>query len=113
MSEQDPVLAELREMKRYLAILSTLALRPALSTFEQEVLRTNNRVRIFRAFNGERTPDEVGKMGGVTGQSVRELIKDLRKKHYVTVPSSGAQVASVNHEAILDWYSSQPSDTQS
>lgn len=107
---EDRCLTELREIRRYLSILALVVLRPAVARFEHDVLRTDNRVRIFRAFDGERTPKEVGDAADVTDQAVRDLIKDLRGKGYVTLPASGAQVASVSYEAILDWYHAQPTE---
>ena len=100
----EAILSELKEIRRDLSILAIVAFRPALSRFERDVLRTDNRIRIFRAFDGKRTPTDVGKLAGVTGQGVRDLIKDLEPKGFVEIPSSGSQVASVKHDVILDWY---------
>lgn len=96
--------SDMAEVKRYLSILASVALRPAMSRFEREILKTGNRVKIFKAFDGSRNPNEVAEIANVTGQAVRDLIKDMRAKGYVSVPESGAQVATIQYEAILDWF---------
>ncbi len=98
------ILSELAEIKRHLSVLATVALRPALAKFEKEMLQSEKRVAMFRAFDGKRSPKEVGEIAGVTGRAVRDLIKDLREKGYLHVPASGSQTASVQYASVLDWY---------
>ena len=100
----DEILVELKKANRALALLATVAMRPALLKFEKDVLRTDNRIKMFRLFDGERTPTAVAGLTGVSGQGVRDLIKDLTGKGFVEIPDSGPQVATVRYEAIFDWY---------
>ena len=100
--------SDMAEVKRYLAILATVALRPAMHKFEQEVLKTDKRKTMFKAFDGKRNSSEIAQVANVTGKAARDLINDLKKDGYVSVPETG-QVASVEYEAILDWYYAQES----
>lgn len=82
--------------------------RSAIDLFEVEILRTEPRRRIFFLFDGRNPPKEVGDLAGYTDQGVRDLVKFLEPRGFISlVPGSAAQIASPNFEAILAWYFEQ------
>jgi hypothetical protein len=105
VGELDAVLEELREIREHLSILTfELRSRP-MQLFEAEMLRTRNRINMFRAFDGKRNPAQVASVAGVSDQAVRDLIKDLQGPGFVTVRVvGGAQVATISTEGVLNWY---------
>lgn len=106
----DPVLEELRQIKFHLSLLTHELRSKAFGLFDREVLRTDRRMSMFRAFDGGRTPAQIGEMTDVTDQGVRDLIRNMENAGFVSVTrdTRGAQIASVNVDAILDWYFSRP-----
>ena len=111
MSDTDAILQELREIKFHLVMLTYELRSKALTLFEEEVLRTDRRIAMFRAFDGSRTPAEIGEITDVTSQGVRDLIKDLESEDFIIVTrdNRGAQIAAPNMEAILgSYFSRQP-----
>ena len=102
--------SDMAEVKRYLAILATVALRPAMHKFEEDILKTDKRKSMFKAFDGKRNSNEIAQLADVSGRAARDLINDLKKYGYVSVPDTG-QVATVQYEAILDWFHSQASNS--
>lgn len=105
----EPVLEELRQIRFHLSLLTHELRSKVFDLFENEVLRTDRRISMFRTFDGNRTPAQIGEMTDVSDQGVRDLIKDLESAGFVSVirDTRGAQIASVNIDAILDWYFSR------
>ncbi len=104
------ILAELKEIKFHLSLLTHELRTKAFGLFEAEVLRTDRRINMFKAFDGVRTPAQIGEITSVTDQGVRDLIRDMENAGFVSVTrdTRAAQIASVNVDAILDWYFSRP-----
>ena len=109
MTSEDAVLNELKEIRFHLSLLTHELRSRAFGLFEREVLRTDRRISMYRTFDGNRTPAQIGEMTDVSDQGVRDLIKDLESAGFVSVirDTRGAQIAGVNVDAILDWYFSR------
>ena len=103
--DDEAILSELKEIKFHLSLLTHELRSRAFNLFEKELLRTDRRISMFRAFDGARTPAEIGEIAGVTAQGVRDLIRDLEGRGVISVhrDTRGAQIASINVDAILDW----------
>ncbi len=108
MTTED-ILAELREIKFHLSLLTYELRCRAFALFEREILGTQRRIDMFRAFDDNRSPAQIANIAGVSDQAVRNVIRDLQAQEFVSVRIvSGAQVASRNMDRILDWYFSRP-----
>ncbi len=101
------VLEELRQIRWHLGILTFEVRSQALQSFENEVLQTENRAKMFSELDGQRTTTQVAAQVHVSGRAVRDLLRDMAQ--FLTIRMQGAaQIAEPNWEAILDWYFRRP-----
>lgn len=104
MSENETV-EILRKIEQHLSMLSAPIRREALAAFSDEVLRTDARRRMFALMDGSRNIPEIASETGTSGQAVRDLVKLLEAKGFVSVRAAGAsQVPTYSQEAIVDWH---------
>jgi hypothetical protein len=106
LSTDDQATELLRKIEEHLSILTAPLREAAERDFDEEVLRTEPRKKMFRAFDGLKTPREVAKAAGTTDQAVRDLVRFLEPLGFIRVEtSSGAQIASPDLVAIVKWHS--------
>jgi hypothetical protein len=105
MTGDEAILSELKEIKFHLSLLTQKIRSEAFGAFENEILRTDPRIRMWRVFDGKLGPVEVGKLTEVTGQGVRDMIQDPAIAPFLHVAMVGrSPLPSRNIEAVLDWY---------
>ena len=76
MTTQDPILDELKGIRFHLSLLTHEIRSSAMKAFQQEMLRSDERIRAWWAFDGSSKSEDVGKAAGVSGRLVRDMIRD-------------------------------------
>ncbi len=95
----------LSRIESHLSVLAAPLRRSASRHFEDEILRTDPRKAMFRAFDGQRTMAEVGQETGVTSQAVRDLVRILEPQGFVSVvPGPRGQVVKPQMDRIVTWH---------
>lgn len=94
----------LRRVEFHLAILTSAARRSAKAAFDQDILKTEARIRMYALMDGTRSIPEIARAAQVTPPAVRDLLKLLEPKGFVTMEAAGAaQAPRANESAVVDW----------
>ena len=101
----DKVLAELRKICNYLAMLSIDPTKKLLEALkEKKILRTEQRTKIFLLIDGERTTVEIAEKLGTGQRGTQHFIKELEDKKLIRTERRGnALVPMKNFEKIIEF----------
>ena len=106
----DQVLAELREIRFHLSLLTHDIRSKAFTAFDEQVLKTEARKLMFHALNDERNAMQLADVAGVSRQAALNLLHDLELGGFITIRAVGqAQVGKQNIDGVLNWYYAHPS----
>jgi hypothetical protein len=112
--EDEKVVVLLRSIDRRLALLTASDERAMKQALDRDVLRSENRIRMFNAIDGERTSPEIAKVAGVTDRSVQLFVKELLDAGLLRDKGSGSGRAIVvehDQDAIVQWFAASTAES--
>lgn len=107
MTDNDEVLRLLASIDRRLALLTGPQEHDLRRALETDVLRTRERIAVFRNIDGQRGSPEIAKATGVGLRSVQGIVKELAGKGLVrdTGRGSGREIiVERDDDALVRWY---------
>ena len=110
MTETEEMIFLLKSIDRRLALLTASQERELRSTLERDLLRTDGRIKMFDAIDGEHTSPDIAKIAGVSERAVQLFAKELMDSGLVRDTGLGAGRAVVverDEAAIVAWFTTR------
>jgi hypothetical protein len=104
VANEDELVRLLASIDRRLALLTARQARDLRGALEEEVLRTDARIKMFDGIDGQRAGADLGRVAGVSERLGQLFVKELLDLGLVRPTSEGSRTVELDEDGILDWY---------
>jgi predicted HTH transcriptional regulator len=104
--DDEAILTLLQSIDRRLALLTLTQQKDIQQRLNKEVLRTDARLAIYQAINGNRTSPDIAKMTGASERAVQMVVKELLDAGLVrqTGKAGRGPLVERDESGVIKWY---------